>query len=111
MNCNFINADLFLKCIDYKIGLGSIVSFNTYITYSDDTASLVADDVTLIHLVIKDDCENVIYGDIVKIDDNFYISYHCDNIDVYFDKESDTFYLFTFKRLMHLMSDMYHVYD
>lgn len=111
MNCNFINADLFLKCINYETGLGSIVSFDTYITYSGVTIGLIADDVISIHLVIKDDCENVILGDIVKIDDYFYVSYHCSDKVVVINSVPDMFYLFTFNRLMHLMSDMYHVYD
>lgn len=111
MNCNFINVDLFLKIIGYECGLGSITAFDTCITYSDVTASLAADDVTSIHLTLKDDCNNSICGDIVIIDNNFYISYHCNSADVYIATESDTFYLFTYKRLINLMSDMYHVYD
>lgn len=107
MNCSFFNVDLFLKCIKYDSGLGCITNFDTSVTYSDVTACLFADDVTSIHLVIKDDRDNIICGDIIKIDNNFYVSYHCSDEIVVINSVPDTFYIFTLKLLMRYMSDLY----
>lgn len=109
MKYDFINADLFLSCVQYKKGLGDLIYFRVKASYADICSTLIGDDVTSLQVVIIDNKENVVTGDIIVVNNDFYISYHCINENVIFNSEPDTLKLFTFKRLMHLMSDMYRI--
>lgn len=111
MKYDFINADLFLSCVQYEKGLGDLIYFRVKASYTDICSTLIGDNVTSLQVVIIDNKENVITGDIIVVNNDFYISYHCINENVLFNSEPDTLKLFTFKRLMQLMSNMYHVYD
>lgn len=111
MNYNFINADLFLSCVQYNKGLGDLIFFSVKASYSDICSTLAGDNVTALQVVLIDDKENVVTGDIVVVNNDFYISYHCINEDVVFNSEPDSLKLFTYKQLIKRMSNIYQCYD